>query len=81
MDEEKFVALRAPLEDLHFHIAEPGRKFAILKKLGPLSDEVEFRSIISFLEQIYKDTGQIAHNIALAFPAKKKKGSKNELRP
>jgi len=81
VDEEKFVALRAPLEDLHFHIAEPGRKFAILKKLKPLSDEVEFRSIISFLEQIYKDTGQIAHNIALAFPLKKKKGSKNELRP
>jgi len=81
VDEEKFVALRAPLEDLHFHIAEPGRKFAILKKLRPLSDEVEFRSIISFLEQIYKDTGQIAHNIALAFPLKKKKGSKNELRP
>jgi len=81
VDEEKFVALRAPLEDLHFHIAEPGRKFAILKKLRPLSDEVEFRSIISFLEQIYKDTGQIAHNIALAFPSKKKKGSKNELRP
>jgi len=80
LDEEKFVALGTSIEDLHFHIAEPKGKSAILKKLGPLSDEVDSRSIVSFLEQIYKDASQIAHDIALASPTKKKKGRENELK-
>ncbi|MEA1963999.1 MAG: SWIM zinc finger family protein [Candidatus Aerophobetes bacterium] len=71
LDEKEFTALRDSLEDLHFHIAEPKEKFAILKKLGPLSDEAESRLIVSFLEQIYRDASQIAYEIALAFPIKK----------
>jgi len=79
LDEEKFVALGTPLEDLHFHIAEPKRKFAILKKLGPLSDKIDSRLIVPFLEQIYENTSQMAYEIALASPTKKKKGSESEL--
>jgi len=71
LDEDKFVSLGDSLEDLHFHIAEPKRKFAILKKLGPLSDKIDSRLIIPFLEQIYQNTSQMAYKIALAFPAKK----------
>ncbi len=70
---KEFTVLRDSLEDLHFHIAEPKEKYAILKKLGPLSDEVEPRLIVSFLEQIYKEASQIAQEIALASPGKKGK--------
>ena len=81
LDEDKFVSLGAFLEDLHFHIAEPKRKFAILKKLGPLSDKIDSRLIIPFLEQIYQNTSRMAYEIALAFPAKEKKGPESEVRP
>lgn len=79
LDEDKFVALGTSLEDLHFHIAEPKRKFAILKKLGPLSDKIDSRLIVPFLEQIYQNTSQMAYEIALASPTKKKKEPESEL--
>jgi len=50
LDEDKFVSLGASLEDLHFHIAEPKRRFTILKKLGPLSDKIDSCLIIPFFE-------------------------------
>jgi len=78
LDEDKFVTLGTSLEDLHFHIAEPKRKFAIFKKLGPLSDKIDSRLIVPFLEQIYRSTSQIAYEIAFASPAKKKKGPASE---
>jgi len=78
LDEDKFVSLGASLEDLHFHIAEPKKKFAILKKLGPLSDKIDSRLIIPFLEQIYQNTSQMAYEIALAFPMEKGKGPESK---
>jgi len=78
LDEEKFVTLGTSLEDLHFHIAEPKGEFAILKKLGPLSDKIDSRLIVPFLEQIYRSTSQIAYEIAFASPTKKKKGPASE---
>jgi len=79
LDEDKFVTSGTSLEDLHFHITEPKKKFAMLKKLGPLSDKIESRLIVPFLEQIYQNASQMAYEIALAFPTKKKKGSESEL--
>jgi uncharacterized Zn finger protein len=79
LDEDKFLTLGTSLEDLHFHIAEPERKFAILKKLGPLPDKIDSDLIFPFLEQIYQNTNQMAYEIALASPKKKKKDPGSEL--
>jgi len=79
LDEEKFVSSGASLEDLHFHIVEPKRKFAIFKKLGPLSDKIDSHLIVPFLEQIYQNTSKITYEIAFTSPTKKKKGSESEL--
>jgi len=79
LDEDKFVTLGTSLEDLHFHIVEPKRKFAILKKLGPLSDKIDSHLIVPFLEQIYQNTSQMAYEVALASPTKKKKEPESEL--
>jgi len=68
VDEEKFALLKASLEDLHFHIADPKGKFTILKRLGPLSDETESRLFISSLEQVYRNVSQMALEIALTSP-------------
>lgn len=78
LDEDKFITLRTSLEDLHFHIAEPKKKFAMLKKLGPLPDNIESRLIVPLLEQIYQNTSKIAYEIAFASPTKKKKGPASE---
>ena len=68
VDEEKFALLKTSLEDLHFHIADPKGKFALLKRLGPLSDEPKSCLFTSHLEQIYRNVSQIALKIALASP-------------
>ncbi|MFQ6067304.1 MAG: hypothetical protein ACE5K3_08515 [bacterium] len=55
-----------------------GKKDSILKKLGPLPDKIESRLVVPFLEQIYQNTSQMAYEIALASPTKKKKEPEGE---
>ena len=65
IDEEEFVKLRAPLEDLHFHIADPKGKFVILKRLGRLPDEDSSGTFILRLEQLYRSASELSLKIAL----------------